>query len=128
MKVSGVILVAAAATIVAGCTSSKAPKDGSSASGTAGACSKSSAQAAPRTFVTATGFSPDCVAITAGSLFSIVNGTPTHQVAVTRPGAPTSFVGDLPREASTYSHVYEKKGAYVIVDSTTKKSMTLYVT
>jgi plastocyanin len=127
MRLSGALMLVATAVSLGGCTSSDtAGPAGSSAMN--GACSNSSAKAATRTFVTASGFAPSCVAIKAGSLFSIVNGSSIHHVAVTRSGAPASFVVDLPRQSSTFSHVYNKKGTYLIVDSKTNKSMTLYVT
>lgn len=127
MRLSVVLLLVAAVTAVAGCTSG-GQADTSGSSGASGACSMTSAKPASRTFVTASGFSPSCVALKAGSLFSIVNGSSKHQVAATRTGAPASFVADLPRHGSTFSHVYTKRGTYVFVDSTAHKSMTIYVT
>ena len=124
-KAFGVIACGAALILAAGCTSSHGkPAPTTSGSPT---CTASTAKPATQTFVTADGFSPSCVAIKTGSLFSIVNGSSADRKAVTQPGAPSTFVADLPHQNSTFSQTFKKKGTYAIVDQTTAKTMTLFV-
>lgn len=120
--------LAAAAALAAGCTSSSHGEPSVTSTGASAECTTSTAQAAARTILTAKGFNPSCVTIKAGSVFSILNESRRAREVVTQPGAPSSFVADLPHKNSTFAHRYKKRGTYPIIDQTTGKTMTLYVT
>ena len=128
-----VATIALASGLAAGCTSSgndgssSGPTGQPSGSGSAGQCTRASAKSAKQTLISSAGFSPSCVKIKAKTQFFFVNNEKKTHTATTRSGAPLSFDAKLPKKGSTYATTFKKTGTYVIVDKTTKKTMTLYV-
>jgi plastocyanin len=125
-----------AASVTAACTSSGngnkssgapsgSPSGGSS--GPVGTCTSASARTARATLITSVGFSPSCIKIKLKSQFLFINNEKKDHNVTTRQGSPVSFDVDLPKKTSTYATTFKKKGTYVIVDKTTKKTMTLFV-
>jgi plastocyanin len=135
---SGIRLFAAVALIAAsaatGCTSSgggngstQPPASSSGSITSGGSCTKASAKSARQTLISSAGFSPACVRIAMKSKFFFVNNEKKRHTATTKPGAPTHFDAELRTKGSTYEQAFKKRGTYVIVDKTTKDTMTLYV-
>jgi len=130
----GVAVLLVTSGVAAGCTSSGSgatsspPPNTSSGSGaTSGPCTLGTAVHAKFTYVDARGFTPSCVKIKRGGQFLFINNDRKQHNVSTQRGAPTAFNVELPKKTSTYAAVYKKSGKYVVVDSTTNETMTLFV-